>query len=561
MAFDGICIAAVVDELSSKLADGRIDKIAQTEKDEITLSIRAGGANYKLMLTTNASYPRLHLVSKTKESPLTAPMFCMILRKHIGGGRVIKIAQQGLERIVKIHIQSYNEMGDLEEKTLILEIMGRHSNIILVSGDGVVLDAIKHISYSQSSVRQVLPGRPYADPPKQGKKDPLNLDNINNIATEKDIFENFVGVSKASAGIIMQIAQREGITPQEAFKSVMKDVGEGRFSPYTLQKTSLSFAFFGKGVFGDDMVQSFDSPSGLLEHFYNTKDNADRIKQKSQDMRRVLQNLIERCVKKADIHAKTQKEIANMDSLRLFGELITANIHALQTGMAKATLQNFYDGMKDIDVVLNPQKTPAENAQEYFKKYNKQKRTAEALVGQVAQNKEELAYLEGVLQSIAQSETTADLNQIREELQQEGFIKKTKSKAKEKKPTTSKPMHFITDDGFDVFVGKNNMQNDTLTKNADKDDIWLHAKNMPGSHVILKTKGREVPTQTLEEAVNLAAFYSKGQGGSMVPVDYCLRKNIKKQSGGKPGAVIYDNYKTAYITPNEERVGKLQKGE
>ncbi|MCL2236333.1 MAG: NFACT family protein [Defluviitaleaceae bacterium] len=574
MAFDGIAVSALVAEIGEKLTGGRIDKITQPEKDEIVLAVRSQGANHKLLLTANATFPRIHLTAKHKESPAVAPMFCMLLRKHIGSGRIVKITQPGLERVVSIHIEGRNEMGDLEEKQLILEIMGRHSNIILVS-KGVVLDAAKHVSASLSAVRQILPGRDFTEAPSQDKHDPLNTNEaefhgvLGETTVAKAIFHNYTGVSSFSAGVICQMAEidpniqanqldhRQKTALFEAFKQAIN----GGFAPYILYnntKNPQGFAFFGGSVFGDEFTQEFQSPSELVEYFYSSKDTADRIRQRSQDMRRVVQNLIDRCVKKADIQAKTTAEIADRDTLRLYGELVTANIYAIKQGQPMVLVQNFYEeDLPTIEIELNPQKTPAENAQAYFKKYNKQKRTAEALVTQVAQNEEELAYLEAVMQSIAQSDTVADLMQIREELQEEGFIKKPKNKGKKRDAAQTKPLHFVTPDGFDIFVGKNNQQNDQLTKNADKDDIWLHTKHIPGSHVILKAKAGQISDIALEEAVNLAGFYSKGRGGSMVPVDYCPRKNVRKPAKAKPGMVIYDNYKTAHITPDEERVKAL----
>ncbi|MCL2854701.1 MAG: NFACT family protein [Defluviitaleaceae bacterium] len=573
MAFDGIAVAALVAEAANKLSGGRIDKVTQPEKDEIVLAVRAGGANHRLLLSANATFPRLHFTVHTKENPATAPMFCMLLRKHIQGGRIVSITQPGLERVVRINIEARNEMGDLEEKTLILEIMGRHSNIILVA-DGMVLDAAKHVNASLSAVRQILPGREFADAPAQDKLDPLNTDKarflgvLSGTTVAKAIFHNYIGISNFSAGIICQMAGIDPGTQASALGDMQKTTlfeafGQaiGGDTPYILYndaKNPQGFAFFGREVFGDGFTQTFESPSQLVEYFYSSKDNNDRIRQRSQDMRRLVQNLIDRCVKKADIYAKTEVEIEGRNTMRLYGELITANIYAISAGAKLLTSQNFYEeDLPMVEIALNPQKTPAENAQAYFSKYNKQKRTAEALATQRLQNEEELAYLEAVMQSIAQSDTVADLVQIREELQEQGFVKKPKKTGKKRAETATKPLHFITADGFNIFVGKNNQQNDQLTKSADKDDIWLHTKHIPGSHVIVQAKAGQVSDAALEEAVNLAGFYSKGRGGSMVPVDYCPRKNVRKPTGAKPGMVIYDNYKTAHITPDEGRVKSL----
>ncbi|MCL2574980.1 MAG: NFACT family protein [Defluviitaleaceae bacterium] len=544
MAFDGIAVAALVAEVSGKVVGGRIDKINMPEKDEIVMTVRSQGGNLRLLLSCNASFPRLHLTAAAKENPITAPLFCMMLRKHLQGGRIIAITQPTLERIVRIDIDAYNEMGDLVRKTLVLEIMGRHSNIILIDGD-MVLDCIKHISLG-TSVRPMLPGRQYLPVPSQDKKSPFELD--------KASFTyplDYIGISKFSSGIFEQMMGKL----YDNFAGVMQDVAEGKFFPYILFNNANNpqeFAFFGREVFGEEFTRVFASSSDMVEFYYGAKDTQDRVRQRSADMRRVVSNLIERCVKKADVHQKTLRDIADKDRLRLFGELINANIYAIPSGARSVRLQNFYDeNWAEIDVPLDVQKSAVENAQMYFKKYNKQKRTVDALVVQMAQNEEELAYLEAVMQSIEQAENVADLVQIREELQQEGFIKKAKTKGKQKAPLATKPLHFTSSDGFDIFVGKNNQQNDQLTKAADGADIWLHTKNYPGSHVIIRNKNGEVSQQALEEAANLAAYYSKARNSSMVAVDYCPRKNVKKPAKAKPGMVIYDNYKTAYITPKE----------
>lgn len=552
MAFDGIAVAALVHELGAKLAGGRIDKINMPERDEVVLTIRAGGENHRLLLSCNANYPRLHLTKKIKENPLAAPLFCMMLRKHIQSGRVISIEQSGLERIVHINIEAYNEMGDLGQKTLVIEIMGRHSNIILMDGD-VVLDCIKHVSLG-TSMRPMLPGREYIPVPKQNKKNPFEL--------KADDFTHpldYIGISKFSAGIFEQM-QGES---HEVFNGVMNDIARGIFAPYILfneEQKPQEFAFFGSEVFCGDFIRRFEYPSEMVEFYYGTKDVSDRIRQRSSDMRRVVQNLIDRCINKEEIHQKTLRSIENRDELRLFGELINANIYAISSGAKSVKLQNFYDeNWAEVDVQLDERKTAVENAQMYFKKYAKQKRTADALVVQRAQNTDELAYLEAVMQSIVQAEDMADLSQIREELQVEGFIKRIKNKGKQQKAksVTTKPLQFVTLDGYNIYVGKNNAQNDQLTKSATADDIWLHTKNYPGSHVIVQAKNGQVSNEALEEAANLAAYYSKAKGSSMVAVDYCPRKNVKKPAKAKLGMVVYDNYKTAYITPSEERVKKL----
>ena len=582
MAFDGIMIAAIVAELAQTLVGGRIDKVGQPEADEIVLHVRSKGGNHKLLLSADASVPRLHFTASQRENPLTAPMFCMLLRKHIQGGRIAAILQPDFERIVHFHIESFNEMGDATQKLLIVEIMGKYSNIILVE-DGVVLDSIKHVSYGQSSVRQILPGRAYHAAPSQNKRDPMLLTHADfleicaasgELPAQKLIFQNYTGISPFAADLICNLA---GIEPKDtnadaqrlftAFEGIVEQVREGDFAPYALYGESLApqgFSVICRSLYDDEFVRDFDSPSELVEHYFAAKANSSRIQQKSQDLRRHVQNLIERCVKKAQVHDNTLADAADRDELKTLGELITANIHAIPQGAKVLVTTNYYDpDMPEISITLDPAKTAAENAQSYFAKYNKQKRAVAALSAQIEQNLEELQYLEGVREALNISNDEADLAQIREELAAEGFIKRPVQNKKQPRgggpKAKPKPLHYISTDGFDIFVGKNNAQNDELTlRFADQQDIWLHTKNIPGSHVILRTGGNTPSNTALEQAAMLAAYYSKARSSSLVPVDYCPRKQVKKPSGAKPGMVIYDGHQTAYVTPDEAVIAALQ---
>jgi len=583
MAFDGIMIAAVTREMSESLIGGRIDKVYQPESDEIIMMVRSRGANHRLLLCANASFARMHFVAATqKENPLTAPMFCMLMRKHLQGGRVASIVQPDFERIVHINIENFDELGEPVQKTLVMEIMGKYSNIILADGD-VILDSIKHVSYGQSSVRQILPGRPYVAPPGQDKQNPLMLDKqvfldicIQNesLAAAKLIFQNHTGIGPLSAAIICQSAQIEADKPVPenkrealfaAFAATMEDVRSGNFKPYVIFNHNAvpeKFAVIGPQVYNNDLLRHFDTPSGMAEFYFAARDSGEALRQKSQDLRRHVQNLIERAVKKAQMHEATMDEIADRETLRLYGELVTAGIYAIALGDKVYRAMNFYDeNMPEIEIPLNPAKTAPENAQVYFAKYNKQKRTFVALQAQIAQNMEELQYLEGVRESIANCNDDADISQIREELAGQGFLKRRPEKKKKGKEKKAKPLHYISSDGFDIYVGKNNAQNDELTlRFAAQDDIWLHTKNIPGSHVILRAQNGQVTDAALEEAAHLAAYYSRARTGSLVPVDYCPRRQVKKPSGAKPGFVIYDGHKTAYITPDEAKVNAMRLG-
>ena len=579
MAFDGLTICAVVNELAANILGGRIDKVSQPEPDEIVLAIRGNGDNHKLRLSANASFPRLHLTTVQKENPLTAPMFCMLLRKHLQGGRLAAITQPDFERIVHFHIESKNEMGDPVEKLLVIEIMGKYSNIILVEG-GRVLDSIKHVSYGQSSVRQILPGREYMPAPSQNKINPLLLekeqfmaicDENKGLSAQKLIFQNYTGISPFSAGIICMWAGVDADEPPAestapalfaAFDTAMATVRKGQFAPYTLHTgtaAAMGFAVIGRHLYEKDFVRDFDTPSQMLEYYYTAKDNTSRIKQKSQDLRRLVQNLVERCVKKAELYENTLTDVAGREQLKTLGELITANIYAIPPGVKTFEAINFYEAdAPAVAIPLDPAKTASENAQFYFAKYNKQKRTYAALQEQMAQNREELQYLESVAEALNHSHDAADLSQIREELAAQGLLKKSPAKSKKQREQKAKPLHYLSSDGYDIFVGKNNAQNDELTlRFASPDDIWLHTKSIPGSHVILRAKNGRVSDTALEEAATLAAFYSKGRGASLVPVDYCPRKQVHKPRGGKPGMVVYEGHRTAHVNPDADKVDAL----
>ena len=574
MAFDGLMISAIIYELSENLLGGRIDRVFQPEGDEVVLSLRNKGANHRLLLSANANFPRLHLAAGQKENPLTAPMFCMLLRKHIQGGRLTAIDQPDFERVVRLHIEGFNEMGDVVQKILIIEIMGKYSNIILVE-DGRVLDSAKHVSYGQSSVRQILPGRDYVPAPSQNKRNPLLLNREDFFAlctqggqpARKLIYQNYTGLSPFSAGLICALANVEAETPPDeaqfaalfnAFANVMEKMRQKEFTPYALRDADdapAGFAVFGQELYDDKFTKSYNSPSHLIEDFFAAKDNFSRIRQKSQDLRRLVQNLIERCVKKADLHEATVAEAADRGRLKNFGELITANIYAIPMGATSFAAINFYDeNMPEIQIPLDPAKTAAENAQMYFGKYNKQKRAVTALQEQMAQNQEELLYLEGVREALNHCIDEADLAQIREELAAEGFVKKAPQSGKKQRIVKAKPLHFVSSDGFDIFVGKNNAQNDELTlRFADQHDIWLHTKSIPGSHVILRAKGGKVSDTALEEAAGLAAYYSKGRDSGLVAVDYCPRRQVSKPRGAKPGMVIYEGHKTAFVASSGQK--------
>jgi len=587
MPLDGTTLAAVVHELQI-LIGGRVDKITQPEPDEILLSVRSKGANHKLLLTANSNAPRLNLTTQSKISPLQAPMFTMVLRKHLSGGRIADIIQPDFERIVEIQIEAVDEMGDPSKKTLVIEIMGKHSNIILLETNKKastspseqrslgtesslrVIDAIKHVSPSVSSVRPVLPGSTYVRP--IGKLSPLTLDKeeflekISLLKIQQAIYQSYNGISPIFAS---EICNRAGLDPTtfgnqlsendserlyKVFEDVMNQTKTGNFNCqiYFDESKAIDLVAQPLTLCANYRAEVYDSPSAMLETFYSHRDEAYRISQKTADLRKLVTIHQERCRKKTFMYDKTLEEIKDRDTLRIKGELLTSYMHMVERGANNFTAQNYYDGT-EIEISIDPTLSPSENAQKYFKKYNKQKRTFVALQEQIITNQEDLDYLDSVAVAMEHVTDEADIAEIRAELAEQGFAKKRSKNNKNKKASKgAKPLHYISSDGFDMYVGKNNTQNDYLTlRFANPRDIWLHTKEIPGSHVIIVTGGKELPETTILEAANLAALHSKAKNSSQVPVDYVARKHVRKPNGAKPGFVIYDYHKTVYVTPKE----------
>ena len=581
MALDGITISNIVFELKKNLLNGRIDKISQPERDEVIISVRSFRNNFKILLTANSSHPRLHFTDISKQNPMTAPLFCMVLRKHLNNGKILDITQPDFERIVIFHIESMNEMGDMSTKKLIIEIMGKHSNIILVDDKDMILDAIKHISHEKSSVREVLPAKNYIFPPSS-KLDPtkLNKDEFLLAIAEKKssnmqsiIYKSYNGISPIMAS---EICSRAGIDPSShgeeisdadslalynEFEKVLAQIQAHQFSPeicYDEKGKAVDFFSLEFSQYNWHRKINFDSISKLLESFYRERDETYRILQKTQELRKLVTQNIERCIRKRELQSNILKEVENREHFLLLGTIITAHIYDIKKGETEISRVNFQDPeCKEITIQLDPTLTPAENGQEYYKKYNKQKRTFDATELQISQNEDDLKYLETILNSLSLSGDEADIEEIRDELCEQGFIKKRRNNKNKKKKT--KPLLFHSSDGYEIYVGKNNNQNDELTtKLAKNNDIWLHTKDIPGSHVIIKSQGKEeIPDSTITEAAHLAAYYSKARSSSSVPVDYTFKKYVKKPNYSKPGMVIYVKQKTTYITPDELLVQSL----
>lgn len=560
MAFDGITIANVVKECKDRLAGGRIYKIAQPEKDELLLTIKNGGKDqHRLLISADASLPLIYFTQNNKLSPLTAPNFCMLLRKHLQNARIISITQPGLERVVKMELEHLNELGDICRKYLIVEIMGKHSNIIFCDDNNKIIDSIKHISGMVSSVREVLPGRDYFIPETQDKKNPLEAGvlsfkealQIKSMPVYKAIYTSFTGISPVVAHEICNLSGVDAALPTnaieeaqiaalyQAFCEVLQYVKEETFMPNIVYENGepVEYASIPLTIYAKDETKQFAAISELLETYYAEKNTITRIRQKSVDLRRIVQTALERNVKKYDIQMKQMKDTEKKDKLKIYGELLNTYGYEVETGAESMEALNYYTN-EMITIPLDPLLTPGENAKKYFEKYGKLKRTYEALSELTKETKEEIEHLESISTALDIALQEEDLVQIKEELTQSGYIRRKGNTKKEK--ITSKPFHYISSDGFHIYVGKNNFQNDELTfQFAIGNDWWFHAKGIPGSHVVVKTNGEELPDRTFEEAGKLAAHYSKGKGQEKIEIDYTEKKNVKKPSGGKPGFVVY----------------------
>lgn len=559
MAFDGITIANIVQELNATILDGRINKIAQPEADELLLTIKLSRGQKRLYISASASLPLIYLTDTNKPSPMTAPNFCMLLRKHINNGRITKIYQPKLERIICFEIEHLDELGDLCKKTLIVEIMGKHSNIIFCNENGMIIDSIKHVSSQMSSVREVLPGREYFIPDTMEKLDPLTVseDRFSDalqdkpMALSKALYTSFTGVSPVVAEEICYLSGIESaMSPADLssdfmhhlfnqFSLYFEQMKAGDFSPaiYYNENEPKDFSALPLSHFCMYARKDFSSISQLLETYYSEKNNLTRIRQKSVDLRRVVQTALERNRKKYDLQFKQIRDTGNREKYKVYGELIHTYGYNLEEGAKKLDALNYYTN-EMVSIPLDPQKSAMENAKKYFDKYNKQKRTFEALSELIKETQDEITYLESVSNSLDIALSEDDLIQIKEELTEAGFIRRKYTKKNEK--ILSKPFHYISSDGYHMYVGKNNLQNEELTFHfAVGNDWWFHAKGVPGSHVIVKTNGDELPDRTFEEAGRLAAYYSKNRGAEKVEIDYVEKKHVKKPNGSKPGFVVY----------------------
>ena len=587
MALDGLVVHSLADELHNKLVGGKVDKIHQPENDELVVYVRNNKENFKLVLSSSASNPRVYLANNyKKENPIKAPMFCMLFRKYIQGGIITNICQVNFERIIKITVESFDELKEKTAKDIYIEIMGRHSNIILTQHDKII-DSIKRIPPSVSRVRQLLPNMTYELPPAQDKINPIkgvSLKSFINTLREfdgplyKGIFSKFLGISTPIAKEICYRANLDSNIKAEEmsrdelaklyriFSDLFTKIKNNDYAPCIVvdEKVDkvIDFSCIDLTYLNDNKFIRNDSISQVIEDYYKTKDFKDRVHQRTSDLRKSISIKLDRLYHKQEKIKKELIEADNADSYKIKGELLTAYIYMIEKGMESIEVDNFYDeNYAKVTINLNKNLTPSENAQKYFKKYNKLKTAKKELTSQLIICNDEIEYLENILLGIENCENLEELADIKDELIRLGYAKAPyKYRAKKDIDLTTKPNQFISSDGFTILVGKNNKQNDYLTlRIADPEDIWMHTKNIPGSHVIIKCAGKDVPDETLYEAAMLAAYYSKGRMSSQVPVDYTMKKHVKKPSGSKPGMVIYETNSTIYVTPTEEMTVKLKK--
>lgn len=574
MALDAVAIRALVEELQV-LVGGRIDKIHQPERDEIVIHVRTFDAHRKLVVSASSAHPRIHLTRATKKNPATAPLFCMLLRKHIGSGKITAIEQSGFERIVKLSVESYDELGDLTTKQLIVEIMGKYSNIILVSEDNRIIDSVKRVDCSVSSVREILPGGIYEVPPIQDKKaltdweTDIPLDLSKPKKADKVLINSVGGISPLTAReLVYSVFGATDINAEEintnkaaelklAILKLRDTVREHRFSPCMLTDTGTGriIEFSATDIEQYESLakkEKYDSMNSLVDDFYLKRDRHERMRQKSADLVKLLNTARERSAKKLSILEQTLRDAENADKYKVFGDLLTANIYRMSDGMKEIELENFYEtACPTVKIALDPSLSPSQNAQRYYKKYNKAKTALSEAAKQLDSGRNDLEYIESTLAMVENCETTEDIDAIRSELTAQGYIRNRQTNVNKRKKEVSKPMHFVSSDGFDIYVGRNNTQNDYLTlKFANSADLWFHTKDIHGSHTVIKLGiDKDVPRQTVLEAARLAAYYSKARESAQVPVDYTVIKNVKKPNGAKPGMVIYEGYNTVYVTP------------
>ncbi|WP_026906059.1 Rqc2 family fibronectin-binding protein [Paucisalibacillus globulus] len=567
MPFDGIVTRAVTNELFNLLVPGKITKIHQPSDTEVIMTIRSQGKNHVLLFSIHPTYSRVHFTKDSFHNPPEAPMFCMVLRKHLSGAILEAIKQDGMERIITFQVKTRNEIGDISSKKLVLELMGKHSNLILVDSEkGNIIDSLKHVSMAQNRYRTILPGSEYVIPPQQDKLNPLETDgdtfirklDFNAGKLDTQIVKLFTGYSPF---IAKEIISRAKLGSNEIYKEKFFEIQEqillNQYIPTIYKGTKEEFHVIPITSFSGEK-EEFTTTNEMLDRFYSGKAERDRVKQQAKDLYRFIQNERDKNSRKLKKHERTLQKAANADNYQKLGELLTANMHLVKQGDTTISVVDYYDPeQNEITIELHPHKTPSENAQSLFKTYTKLKTSKVKIEEEIEKTNEEIEYFDQLLQQIDVA-GVEDIEEIREELREEGYLKKQSQGKRKNKQHTPNPEEYISSDGTTILVGKNNKQNEYLTmKLAHRDEVWFHTKDIPGSHVIIRSK--EPTEETILEAAQLAAYYSKSQSSSSVPVDYTKVRHVKKPNGSKPGFVIYDNQKTVYVTPNRSLVEKLRK--
>ena len=573
MPLDALCLTAVAAEIRAAVQGGKIDKIYQPTRDEVVLYIRGPAGNVRLLLSANPGHPRAHLTERNRENPEQPPMFCMLLRKHLQGARILELNQPPLERILDFKLETLDELGDRVERRLVLEAMGRSANLILLDGEGRIVDCTRRVDGDIArGQRQLLPGLFYRQPPTVDKLNPFTLEpeelrlvlaNPLGKAWDKLLLDSFTGLSPLVA---RELAFRAGDDSEKLaaeLEKLGKSVEENHFTPYLLVREGkpVDFTFLPVLQYGPE-TESIprESFSALLDDFFSDRESAERVRQRGQDLVKSVTSARDRTARKLGNQARELEATKNRERLRELGDILTSNLHLMEKGMSTFRTMDFYDPEGgEVDIPLDPLLTPQQNAAKYYKEYNKAKTAEEMLTIQIEKGEKELEYLNSVLENIALAEGEKDLQEIRQELTETGYLRRPKTAAKRAKKVSGKPMEFRSSSGLRISVGKNNSQNDLLTtKLAYKSDIWLHTQKIHGSHVILWLEGGEADARSLTEAAQLAAYFSQARDGSKVPVDYTPVKYVKKPAGARPGMVVYTTYQTAVVEPDAELAKKLR---
>ena len=573
MPLDALCLTAVAGEVRSAVIGGKVDKIYQPTRDEVVLYVRGQGENVRLLLSANPGHPRANLTTLNRENPEQPPMFCMLLRKHLQGARILELNQPPLERILDFKLETLDELGDRVERRLVLEAMGRSANLILLDGEGRIVDCTRRVDGDIArGQRQLLPGLFYRQPPTVDKLNPFTLEleelrlvlaNPLGKAWDKLLLDSFTGLSPLVA---RELAFRAGDDSEKLaaeLEKLGKSVEENHFTPYLLVREGkpVDFTFLPVLQYGPE-TESIprESFSALLDDFFSDRESAERVRQRGQDLVKSVTSARDRTARKLGNQARELEATKNRERLRELGDILTSNLHLMEKGMSTFRTMDFYDPEGgEVDIPLDPLLTPQQNAAKYYKEYNKAKTAEEMLTIQIEKGEKELEYLNSVLENIALAEGEKDLQEIRQELTETGYLRRPKTAAKRAKKVSGKPMEFRSSSGLRISVGKNNSQNDLLTtKLAYKSDIWLHTQKIHGSHVILWLEGGEADARSLTEAAQLAAYFSQARDGSKVPVDYTPVKYVKKPAGARPGMVVYTTYQTAVVEPDAELAKKLR---